>query len=109
MIAKDLGLPCSLPYLCPDLLRVGTPEDVHDGLREMFTGVQNSAGEYVPAPADTAVGLTFKDREAGIEKQYALLRPFGQVAGGGNLAADVAVEFLEYVAKRRGEFLAWIY
>lgn len=109
MVAKDLGFSCPLPYSCPNLLSVGTPKNIYDRLRELFAGFQDSTCKNIPSPAGAAVGLAGENSKNSIEKQNALLRPFGQVAGGGNLAANVTVELLEYVAKRRRELLTGIY
>lgn len=109
MVAKDLGFSCPLPYSCSNLLSVGAPKNIYDRLRKLFAGFKDSACKKIPSPAGTAIGLAGENRKCSIEKQDALLRPFGQVARGGDLAADVAVELLEYVAQRWRELLTGVY
>lgn len=109
MVAKDLGFSCPLPYSCSNLLSVGAPKNIYDRLRKLFAGFKDSACKNIPSPAGAAIGLAGENRKCSIEKQNALLRPFGQVARGGGLAADVAVELLEYVAQRWRELLTGVY
>ena len=59
-------------------------------------------GEFFPALTAMRVGLTFPDRQYGVQQQNSLPRPRAQIARDGLGNADVLRQLFENVPQRRG-------
>ena len=63
--------------------------------------VDDRIGERLPAPVLVRAGLMGADSQRRVEQQYALVCPAQQVAARGHRLAEVALDFLEDIQKRR--------
>ena len=71
------------------------PEHEHGPLRQRGRGEDDGVGELLPAEGRVAVGLASLHAESGVQQQYALTRPAGQIAGLGYRPAQIVLYFLE--------------
>jgi len=62
----------------------------------------DGVGEFGPADLGVAHGFVGPNGEGGVEEEYALFGPVGEVAVVGDGHADVLVQFFEYIDEGRG-------
>ena len=85
------------------LLRVGAPEDEHQVFTLFGQGADGCIGKFFPALALVRTRLVGSHCQGGVQQQYSLFGPAGQVACGGDGQPQVALNLLEDVLQRRRE------
>ena len=86
---------------CIDELRLApgitAPKDKHQVLLILAECLDGSIGKLLPAFALMTCRLMGTNSQRGIEKQYSLFCPAGQIARGWHRSAEIHLNLLEYI------------
>ena len=76
---------------------ITAPEDKHQVLLVLAERLDGSIGKLLPAFALMARCLMGTNGKGGVEQQYSLLCPAGQIARGWHRSTEIHLNLLEYI------------